>query len=147
LYKPIAAATLYGALTLFSQAQTARAMIAGGAMLVLSIFILPALMRLFAFHDVGGGIVSGGGGGRALATGGVIAVGAVLAGGGSAALGAAAKGGAAATQAGTAAPRVRVQDSTGAAPYVPPAPTNRWSRSGQQWAPPRIPKPPTGGTP
>jgi len=129
LWKPVAAATIFGAMTLFGQGETQGAAMTGAAMMFLSIFMLPAMMKLFAHHEIGGGIVSGGGGGRALATGAAVAAGAVLTGGGSAALGAAAKGGAAAAQATTAAPRVRVQDSTGAAPHVPPAPTNRWSHA------------------
>jgi len=95
LWKVIAASVLFGALTLFAQGTSTRAVLSGAAMLFLSIFILPGLMRIFAFHDVGGGVVSGGGGGRAIAAAGVIAAGAVMTGGASTALGGAARGAAA----------------------------------------------------
>jgi len=136
LWKPVAAATIFGAIALLGQGSSARPGNVGAAMMFLSIFILPAMMKLFAHHDIGGGIVNGGGGGRALATGTVVAAGAVMTAGGSAAL----RGAAAASSASSgSAPQVRVQD---APPRVPPAPTNRWDWSGSQPAAPRVPPAP-----
>lgn len=71
LFKPLAAATLSAALALFTRGNSLLSVLAGAAMLVASIFMLPALMKLFGFVDVGGSVVSSGSG-AAMAVGGVM---------------------------------------------------------------------------
>ncbi len=76
-FKPVAAMVLAAALLLFGEATEAKGIITGMVMLVLSIFALPALMKLFDFGTtaVTGGGGGGGGGGLLAGVGTMAAVG------------------------------------------------------------------------